>query len=268
VLSLDPLYGDPSRLVTFLDNHDLPRLRSACGERDSGVEAAISFLLSIRGTPSVTWGTESALTGEKEPENRKSMNWGEAAPFAALIRQGLSERSPLWSRGRSWTLELSETRLVLARHCGEADGCGRGGKSGLVVVQKGQGSWSLPAGTTVGRVLRGPEVEGGRLQFPEGGVAVVELETPLPLPETVPLELDLPEGTRMVGAGPLLGNWNPDLGSTGERGRVRWEAEEGTVLAYKLVRGQPGAWEWEDGPDRYLLVQAGNQIGTLEFGRR
>jgi glycosidase len=268
VLSLDPLYGDPTRLVPFLDNHDLPRLRSACGEQDVRVEAALSFLFSMRGTPSVTWGTESGLTGEKEPENRKSMEWGAEAPFAAALREGLKERGPLWSRGRSWTLELSETRLVLARACSGGDGCKKGGESGLIVVQKGQGSWRVPAEMQVRRTLRGPVVTEGSLHFPQGGVAVLELEDPLPPPETVPLELDLPEGVRMVGAGPLLGNWNPELGATGEGGHIRWEAEEGAVLAYKLVRGQPGSWQWEDGPDRYLLVQAKMGIQTITFGVR
>jgi hypothetical protein len=120
----------------------------------------------------------------------------------------------------------------------------------------------------VRRTLRGPVVTEGSLHFPQGGVAVLELEDPLPPPETVPLELDLPEGVRLVGAGPLLGNWNPELGATGEGGHIRWEAEEGAVLAYKLVRGQPGSWQWEDGPDRYLLVQAKMGIQTLTFGVR
>ena len=135
-----------------------------------------------------------------------------------------------------------------------------------MVVQKGEGSWTLPAGMQAQRVLRGPAVQAGRLHFPRGGVAVVELQDPLPLPETVPLDLDLPEGARLVGAGPLFGNWNPDLGAAGEDGKIRWEAEEGAVLAYKLVRGQPGAWQWENGPDRYLLIQANMGLQKLAFG--
>jgi len=75
MLSLDRTYPHPERLVTLVDNHDLPRIATACHGDAKKIQAAIDFTLAVRGIPSVTYGTEVGLTGEHEPENRSDMKF-------------------------------------------------------------------------------------------------------------------------------------------------------------------------------------------------
>ena len=87
ILSLDRLYDDPGGLVTFLDNHDLPRVASECGEDPRRVEAALLFQFAQRGIPAITYGTEWMLTGAGEPENRADIPWEKPPVLADTIRQ-------------------------------------------------------------------------------------------------------------------------------------------------------------------------------------
>jgi alpha-amylase len=79
-LSQDGLYEDPSKLVTVLDNHDLPRFlstasKSAPGEGDKRLTQAMAFQMTVRGIPSVYYGTESAFSGGEDPHNREMMEF-------------------------------------------------------------------------------------------------------------------------------------------------------------------------------------------------
>ncbi len=111
-LSLDRLYTDPNtQLVGFLDNHDLPRIASECaGEGYGPVELhqALAVLLSARGTPSISWGTELPILGAEEPENRVDYDWdlepqlfGTIEEFAEARRVRASLRE-----GRDWIFHL------------------------------------------------------------------------------------------------------------------------------------------------------------------
>ena len=96
-LSLDR-HGPPSRArVTFLDNHDLPRVASVCGattpEGLARMDAAFLLLFTLRGTPCLTWGTEAVVMGEEEPANRADLPWSETDRRAPLIGQLAALRS-------------------------------------------------------------------------------------------------------------------------------------------------------------------------------
>lgn len=60
-LSQDFLYGDPSRAVAFLDNHDIPRIFSLFGEDDARLRMAYALLMTVPRTPQVYYGTEVAM---------------------------------------------------------------------------------------------------------------------------------------------------------------------------------------------------------------
>ncbi|MEO8147600.1 MAG: glycoside hydrolase family 13 protein [Bacteroidia bacterium] len=57
-LSSDFVYDDPSRNVTFVDNHDLSRYFSVCGEDMNKWKMGITFLFTTRGIPMIYYGTE------------------------------------------------------------------------------------------------------------------------------------------------------------------------------------------------------------------
>jgi neopullulanase len=66
VLRRDGLYARPDLLVTFLDNHDTPRLAAVPGVTPAQLRLAVAFLLTTRGIPQITWGDEIGLQGHMD----------------------------------------------------------------------------------------------------------------------------------------------------------------------------------------------------------
>jgi len=73
------------RLVTFLDNHDLPRFMSSANANGNTnrLEVALAFLYTARGIPSLYYGTEQGFDGGNDPNNREDM-------FAGQFKDGPS----------------------------------------------------------------------------------------------------------------------------------------------------------------------------------
>jgi glycosidase len=215
-LSVDRAYPDASRLVTFADNHDLPRLASVCPEMRAR-ENLLFFLLSIRGVPSVTYGTEVGLAGLKEPDNRASMRFGPLDRSGELIAELLARRRehPSLRTTRRQIVEISDDRLV----------------------------WRQRAGG-----------ETAELTISRDGRPTVKFSDE-PLAPSRPVELrwrgrGFPPGTpAIVGNVPELGIWTePRTGST-------VTVPSGEVIAFKLaVRKPDGSIATESGPNRTLLV--------------
>ncbi|MFM7683335.1 MAG: alpha-amylase family glycosyl hydrolase, partial [Bacteroidota bacterium] len=67
-LAHDYLYDNPENLVTFLDNHDLPRIYSVLNENLNKWKMAHALLLTTRGIPCIYYGTEILMTGFCNPD--------------------------------------------------------------------------------------------------------------------------------------------------------------------------------------------------------
>lgn len=67
ILKNDYKYLDPTYLVTYIDNHDKPRFN---GTEDEYIDA-LNFYFTVRGIPCVYYGTEIAMKGGEDPDNRK-----------------------------------------------------------------------------------------------------------------------------------------------------------------------------------------------------
>lgn len=65
-LALDYLFPDPSKILTFLDNHDTDRFLLELPENLGWWKQAIAFLLTSRGIPQLYYGTEILMNGSKE----------------------------------------------------------------------------------------------------------------------------------------------------------------------------------------------------------
>jgi len=81
VIDLDGNYSGATELVTFFENHDMPRLQSL-GVSDRMLELALVLLMTSRGIPCLYYGCEQYLhndtDGGDDPYNRPMMrNWGE-----------------------------------------------------------------------------------------------------------------------------------------------------------------------------------------------
>ncbi|MEM6770961.1 MAG: glycoside hydrolase family 13 protein, partial [Bacteroidota bacterium] len=62
-LAQDHLYPDPSKNVTFLDNHDLARIYTVFGQDMTKTKSSLAMLLTMRGIPMLYYGTELGFTG-------------------------------------------------------------------------------------------------------------------------------------------------------------------------------------------------------------
>lgn len=86
ILDMDFKYNNPYRLITFLDNHDMPRfftvLADHFGRDEEGLalatetyKMAFMFLLVCRGVPQLFYGDEIGMEGWNDPDNRRDMPW-------------------------------------------------------------------------------------------------------------------------------------------------------------------------------------------------
>ena len=79
ILDLDYLYDQATELITFIDNHDMPRFLSLNGDHLL-LRLALILILTCRGIPCLYYGTEQYLhndrNGGNDPYNRPMMeNW-------------------------------------------------------------------------------------------------------------------------------------------------------------------------------------------------
>ena len=63
VLAQDFLYSDPNNLLTFFDNHDMPRGVFIAKENIQKTKQVIAMLLTLRGIPQLLYGTEINMVG-------------------------------------------------------------------------------------------------------------------------------------------------------------------------------------------------------------
>lgn len=254
-LALDRLYDDPASLVTFLDNHDLPRLASECGGDADRAALALGALFLLRGTPCLSWGTEQLIAGEGEPANRQSMGWDRPMPLAALITElagrragGASTRivdlGPTWIAWQTGSqralLNLGATPVDANALPVEASAAWQLENSKITDLP--EGAWATPLAPRSLRVWTAPDAPVDRT----------------PTAVQVRVEADLPPGSdlRLVGAGPELGHWDPRLGLRLSRGNEPGTYETTLSLdptvpwEWKLVANDGSADVWERCPNR------------------
>ncbi len=69
-LQSDWLYVDPTRNVTFLDNHDMSRFYSVIGEDFAKYKMGLAWLLTLRGVPQLYYGTEVLMKNFSNPDGK------------------------------------------------------------------------------------------------------------------------------------------------------------------------------------------------------
>jgi glycosidase len=68
-LGEDYLYQDPNKNLTFLDNHDLSRVYSVLNEDFNAWKRSQNLLFTLRGMPSLYYGTEILMKGKTSPSD-------------------------------------------------------------------------------------------------------------------------------------------------------------------------------------------------------
>ena len=294
LLDLDRVYPDAADLLTFVDNHDLPRIASQCPDQ-AAVLDALALMYGLRGIPTVMYGTEAGLDGASEPDNRADMVFGDTPMGDHLARLTAlrAQLSPLRS---------TATRALHVSHDGFALLAAT--PSGAVVVAYSRTEpmvvpltvAPLPPITGAVDALGGRAVSlvqgahGGAvsLSVAPGGVAFVQLSAGPGASwseavrwaqstdtEVLRFEARAPgvSGLKVVGGAPELGAWSADAGLSLVRQGEAWVGEvtvpAGQVLAYKLVAvGDGGSVTWEDGPNRFVFEPKGPAVQRPTWGTR
>jgi cyclomaltodextrin glucanotransferase len=126
VLDRDPAFSRATHLVTFIDNHDMPRFLSVGGTPER-LAMAINFLLVGRGIPCLYYGDEQLLhddrNGGADPYNRPMMErWDPDAPIVRNVRllSQLRRVNPAVARGYHQSRWLSPDTYVFERAWGES----------------------------------------------------------------------------------------------------------------------------------------------------
>jgi hypothetical protein len=273
VLSNDRLYDDPSSLVTLVDNHDLPRILSACGGEARRVEQALTFQLSARGTPALTYGTEAGLAGASEPDNRGDMRFETDGALRATISRLLAlrrEHSSLQA-GAPWVLQAGGGVFAYARIAPE--------EAALIVVNHRDApahvelppelaglAWSdLTVRPDEVRIFFAP----GALDALAGRLRAQWLKAERRRPVQFAVRASGEKGPLyVVGSAPELGAWKATnaLGPIPAGGSLRSELPVGAVVEYKLVaRPADGKPRWESGANRVAFVRDGDGPINLEL---
>ncbi|MBN9691241.1 MAG: cyclomaltodextrinase N-terminal domain-containing protein [Verrucomicrobia bacterium] len=132
-LARDHVYENPSLLVTFVGLHDVDRFMNVKGADTTGLQLALTFILTSRGIPLIYYGDELALPGGGDPDNRRDFPGGfPGDPRDAFTDSGrspaeaavwnrirdvaqLRQRSEALKRGRLVHLDVQEYTYAFAR---------------------------------------------------------------------------------------------------------------------------------------------------------
>jgi glycosidase len=243
-------------LVTLLDNHDVPRVASRCRHTSD----VIALLYGLRGTPSITWGTEAGLDGAKEPDNRADMPWG--LPFArsGLLRDlnGLRGAWAMLREGDQHLLAADAEHILVARSTPEG--------TAIVAHRVSSGRVVLP-----GAIAEGWQVGSDGLVPWTGeafdGTVLARLSEPLPAPGPVPaarIRVDAPEAPgqtyAVAGSAPELGGWDAGRAVPVVDGVASVALPAGTASAVKLVRRGSEGVVWSQAAD--VLLLAGGEVNV------
>lgn len=266
VLEAEGARRGPLPYVNLVDNHDLPRLLTACGGDVERAREALDFMLVSSGIPSASYGTEIGIVGQGEPENRADMRFGEPGALQGNLQAGFQRRSGAPIATALEFVTLGPTSLSYL-HLWEKTGL-------LVAINTGTTNleMSLPERLAASRPRR---AGGGTVAAVDVGPARVMslglVFAGLPPADTsmashVTMRIAaLQPGTssvRLVGLGDAFGRWKPDRGPEFRPHHGVLEATlplaPGGIYQFKLVsRDGAGAFHWEDGEDRFFLNHGG-----------
>jgi alpha-amylase len=114
--------GHENARAIFLDNHDVPRFVGP--DPPSAValarlRQALVYILTMPGTPVLYYGTEIALPGGADPDDRRDMSWAaQSADLRDLIKTLALLRREQLGKGQFIELTSRQSELAYARRSG------------------------------------------------------------------------------------------------------------------------------------------------------
>ncbi|MFD2256122.1 alpha-amylase family glycosyl hydrolase [Luteolibacter algae] len=279
ILDLDHKYSCATELVTFFENHDMPRLQSL-GVSDRLLELSLVLLLTTRGIPCLYYGCEQYLhndtDGGNDPYNRPMMEkWGKTEAMRII---GILSHERKKNTALQWGAQLPKwvdaDCYVFERKYKHAR-C-------LVIINKG------PQRTLDLEHLDFPDgsrtciltdtvitIEGGKasLEVPEMAAMVfVKRDTPVRANTVIRLQVNgapTQPGDRLlvIGDCPELGEWDlrrafelECINSNTWFGEIPFNESSGKAIGYKFVIF-PGQ---ENSPPQRELITVRRRLVTPE----
>lgn len=254
-LWLDRQYPIDFQFVTFLDNHDLPRLHSSCTKENA--MQALFTQFSIRGLPMITYGTELGVQGAKEPDNRADMPWNATHPAQELITTltTLRKNNPVLESGIGFVEHFDKDSLVYTQFLD--------GSSASLAINRSEEPMIYPHPITQCYTVH-----------KEGVFSLCTSETIAPHSTTLWLDTRMPadpknirtditvspctaqQDIRIVGSVPKFGGWDPQKGlRLIERSgscHASILVDQYATLRFKVVELTENKIQWEQGPDHIL----------------
>ncbi len=120
-MTMDYMYADVNKLLTFLGNHDMSRIRDAVKDKDvRRVKLAYVLLATMRGIPQVLYGDEYAMVSKSEdPSNHSYLR--APLPQGNEVNEEMQDMFNFQSRLFNWrkkepVLHTGKTMHFLARN--------------------------------------------------------------------------------------------------------------------------------------------------------
>jgi cyclomaltodextrin glucanotransferase len=291
ILDQDHVYKRATELVTFHENHDMPRFLSVCDSHQA-LESATTLLLTLRGIPCLFYGCEQYLVnntnGGQDPYNRPMQErWQLDTELARRIRilSNLRRLNRALAYGSSQSLWLSDDIWVFSRSYHQ--------NRVLVILNKGAANRisvegiNWPDGdyrcllTDRTFVLRGSVLHDVYLEpFAAHVLAITapSLQADVVVKFQINGYFTQPGDTMaIVGDVPELGEWDPMQAARLEYvngdawfAEVPFNVSAGSVIAFKAVVLRNGAEPvWENlVPRRFLLPGSGRLKLDLDWDQR
>lgn len=135
VLQTREIVPHPDFLGVFVDNHDVPRFvtqaQQAGGEPLARLKAALTFAFSLPGLPIIYYGTEVAMEGGKDPDNRRDMVFGANPEMTEFLKRLISIRRSFHQGELGPVTVVGESKTLLAL------GRGKGSNALISVINAG-----------------------------------------------------------------------------------------------------------------------------------
>ncbi|UNU26773.1 alpha-amylase family glycosyl hydrolase [Microcoleus vaginatus] len=256
VLDLDYHYYGATELITFIDNHDMPRFQSLNPDPEM-LLLAIALIMTTRGIPCIYYGTEQYLhddtDGGNDPYNRPMMEkWDTDSPIYRAVRllSGLRRLNPAISMGSQWQKYLTPDVYCYVRRYRESVvfvAMNRGNSVTLEEVDT-----ELPDGEHTEVLSRRKfEVKDGKLYNLELGSREVMIfsrvgervkATTIVRAQLNSVQTQPGERIVVIGDCPELGNWDISKGYPLEYintntwfGEIPFNESAGKLISYKYV---------------------------------
>jgi cyclomaltodextrin glucanotransferase len=121
VINRDGEFNSANELITFVDNHDMPRFLSVCNDREK-FRLAVDFIMVTRGIPCIYYGSEHYLHNDtnngNDPYNRPMMNsWATDTDLYRDIKKlaELRRTNPAVQKGGTYHHVVTANQYVFSR---------------------------------------------------------------------------------------------------------------------------------------------------------